>query len=430
MIVDLSGQNDHSIVDLHFDSVRVEPRIEEEAHANRLFQLHVIGEVRFGVAEGPVARVVSSVPVAIARPVNPTVTAVIPLAVPPTRRGTALVVPRIEALRTSATLRLTIHLRSIAPASRRLGFASTRTPIATGFSTWPELPIPIVSVAGGPAAGAAFESSIVSAHHLLRRRCFARRVKLSGRGRRTRDAQEPFRWPRVAAPSAGRYNGVGVTTRTRIAVHEPALTPPPRAPLAAILAGGRSSRFGAPKAQALLRGRALVEWVRDAVSQVDPGPIVVGSEARLLESFGLRVIGDDVPHAGPLTGIIVALEAALEAGRTGALCVACDTPFIPPALIRELAAIWTGSPDRAVVAAGPAGIEPLCAIYPVSALPALRDRREAGLRSLREAVSALDPVLLDGDRLARFGDPTTLFLNVNTIDDLARADRLATLALG
>jgi len=213
-------------------------------------------------------------------------------------------------------------------------------------------------------------------------------------------------------------------------VHEAALTPAPRLLLAAILAGGRSSRFGAPKAQARLRGRALVEWVHEAVSPVDPDPIVIASEARLLEPFGLRVIGDDLPGGGPLTGIIVALEAAVEAGRRGALCVACDTPFIPPALVREMAAIWADSPDRAVAAAGPAGIEPLCAIYPVSALPALRDRRESGRRSLRDALSALHPVLLDGDRLARFGDPTTLFLNVNTIDDLACADRLATLALG
>jgi molybdopterin-guanine dinucleotide biosynthesis protein A len=217
-------------------------------------------------------------------------------------------------------------------------------------------------------------------------------------------------------------------TRTRIVMRSAAASPDQL--LAAIIAGGRSSRFGTPKPFALLRGRSLVEWVRDALAPVDTDPIVVANEPRLFEPFGLRVIADDVPGGGPITGIIMALETAAGEGLRGAVCVGSDTPFIPAGLILELAVIWARSPDRAAAAAGPAGIEPLCAIYPVSALGTLRDRRAAGLRSLREAVLDLEPVLLDGDRLARFGDPTSLFLNINTVDDLARADRIATLALG
>ena len=52
-----------------------------------------------------------------------------------------------------------------------------------------------------------------------------------------------------------------------------------------------------------------------------------------------------------------------------------------------------------------------------------RARVDAGL-SMRDAIAALDPFVIPEDRVARFGDPARIFFNVNSPEDLERAEQL------
>ena len=84
--------------------------------------------------------------------------------------------------------------------------------------------------------------------------------------------------------------------------------------------------------------------------------------------------------AHPLTGLVAALE---RAAPRAVVALACDMPFVPPALIAELAALDA-------VAAAPPG-EAFPARYAPAALPALRAglAREA---AVRDVLAELDPV--------------------------------------
>jgi molybdopterin-guanine dinucleotide biosynthesis protein A len=66
--------------------------------------------------------------------------------------------------------------------------------------------------------------------------------------------------------------------------------------------------------------------------------------------------------------------------------------------------------------------QPLLGRYSARLAPGLAEAVASG-RSVQATVAALGARLIGDDELARFGDPARLLMNVNTPDDLARAER-------
>ena len=104
--------------------------------------------------------------------------------------------------------------------------------------------------------------------------------------------------------------------------------------LGAILAGGRSTRFGSDKALATLDGRALIDRVADAIAPQVDALVVVGRSHRSLPSISDR----PAPDLGPLGGIAAALHHATIHGFSQVLTVPCDAPFLPARLREQLSA--------------------------------------------------------------------------------------------
>lgn len=198
-------------------------------------------------------------------------------------------------------------------------------------------------------------------------------------------------------------------------------------PLAAILAGGASRRFGEPKALAEVGGAPLVARARDALAAVVPDPVLITAEPELYASLALPSRPDAVPGAGPLGGIHAALLWARERGRRGALVVACDMPFLDPALLRLLVARAGSAGAAAVAPEGPGrfGLEPLCAWYSLDALPEVEDRLRGGDLSPGRLLLALAAERLPLAEVRGFGSPETLFHNVNTREDRLVAEEIA-----
>ena len=95
--------------------------------------------------------------------------------------------------------------------------------------------------------------------------------------------------------------------------------------LGAILAGGKSSRFGSDKGQALLNGRALIDHVRSGLAQQVDTLISVGRKWP-----GLRSISDrPMAGMGPLGGLCSALHFAAANGFDRILTSPCDALPIP-----------------------------------------------------------------------------------------------------
>jgi molybdenum cofactor guanylyltransferase len=186
-------------------------------------------------------------------------------------------------------------------------------------------------------------------------------------------------------------------------------------PLGAVLAGGRSSRFGAPKALAELRGRTLVERAVDAVAAAGLEPVVVVREGSPLpDPLAARLVRDPPGRPHPLRAIATALGEA----RT-AVVLACDLPFVPPPLLA-----WLGGLSDALAVIEVGGrLQPLLGRYGAAVAADLAAAAERG-EAAREAVLRLGARRVGQAELRRFGDPETIAFNVNRPEDLARAERL------
>lgn len=103
--------------------------------------------------------------------------------------------------------------------------------------------------------------------------------------------------------------------------------------LGAVLAGGRSRRFGSDKANALLEGRRLIDRVIDGLAPQVDTVIVCGREISERVSVPDRPVAD----LGPLGGLNAALHYALAHGYEAVVSVSCDAPFLPTDLAPRLA---------------------------------------------------------------------------------------------
>lgn len=199
----------------------------------------------------------------------------------------------------------------------------------------------------------------------------------------------------------------------------------PRLPLGVVLAGGASRRFGSPKALAPVDGVRIVDRVLDALFAAVPDVVLSANEPDLFADLGLAVRRDDVFGFGPLAGILGALRSAAQAGRPGALVVACDMPWVPAEVLRMIVSRALKTDADAVVpeSGGRRGVEPLCAWYSVACLPHVEAMIAEGERRVHRLLDRVRAEIIPADEVRRIGDPGLLFLNVNTREDLRRAER-------
>lgn len=204
--------------------------------------------------------------------------------------------------------------------------------------------------------------------------------------------------------------------------------PPPDGPLGVVLAGGASTRFGSPKALASVGGRRIVDRVVEALFAAVPEVAVSTNDPALFADLGLPMRLDDVPDAGPLGGILTSLRWAAERGRSGALVVACDMPWVSAGVLRMIAQRAARTEADAVVpeSGGRRGLEPLCAWYSVRCIPHVERMIAEGERRVHRLLIGgvgADVIPLAEVRLA--GEPERIFFNVNTVDDLRAAEERA-----
>jgi len=112
--------------------------------------------------------------------------------------------------------------------------------------------------------------------------------------------------------------------------------------LGAVLAGGRSSRFGSDKALAMLDGRTLLEHAAAALGPHVEAVVICGRQVDGMTGLPDR----PAPDMGPLGGLNAALHHALAQGYDAVLTTGCDVPVYPDglaeALVGEGAAILKG----------------------------------------------------------------------------------------
>lgn len=185
----------------------------------------------------------------------------------------------------------------------------------------------------------------------------------------------------------------------------------------AILAGGKSRRFGSDKALAVIpsTGLTFLQHAIEVARRIAHEVVVVGGDATRYADSGARVVPDSAPDCGPVGG----LSTALNLVTTKYLVVTgVDQPMLTAADLRRLLdGLGAGA---AAVFAGPEGrFEPLPVALVVSRCRAVvQNLARTGSLPLRDAICGLEPTIYDP------GDVTRRMLDADTRDDLARIVRI------
>ena len=156
----------------------------------------------------------------------------------------------------------------------------------------------------------------------------------------------------------------------------------------AILAGGRSSRMGRPKATLTIGGNTLIE--RIAVESVRSGlgaPTVIGGESHW--AAGSAWVPDEHPGTGPLDGLITALRTV---NADAVLVLACDLVTPNAQAFDQLAERFRfeqlADPPADVVAPRSQRREVLHAVYHGRIVRQLARSFSRGERSINRAISS------------------------------------------
>jgi molybdopterin-guanine dinucleotide biosynthesis protein A len=174
-------------------------------------------------------------------------------------------------------------------------------------------------------------------------------------------------------------------------------------------------RFGGEKAAALLKGKPLALWAAERLLAdcrwvaINARP---GTRAEALATeAGYPVLHDrEGDPLGPLAGVRAGLAWARTIGAASLAVSPCDVPLLPTGLYARLI-LKAGR--GAAMAETRQGRQPLCAVWPVSALAAVEAAIAGGAHP--PAWRVLDEI---GAARVRV-DPPEAFANLNTPGDLA-----------
>jgi molybdopterin-guanine dinucleotide biosynthesis protein A len=189
-----------------------------------------------------------------------------------------------------------------------------------------------------------------------------------------------------------------------------------------VQAGGKSTRMGgAPKALVELGGRRLIERVVEVVRDVVDDLMLVTNTPDLYRFLGVPMVPDLFADHGSLGGLYSGLAAV---PGDAAFTVACDMPFLHPAVAR-LVVERAGEADVVVPRAGDQ-LQTLHALYGKACLPAMQARLRAGRLKITGFFDGVRVLEVPEAEVARLADPARVFMNLNTPEELARARAMLT----
>lgn len=178
---------------------------------------------------------------------------------------------------------------------------------------------------------------------------------------------------------------------------------------AAVLAGGRSARFGRDKARFIYQGKPLLAHVLASLSAAAERFIVANEP---YPEFGVPVVADLIRGGDSLSG----LHSALSHARYDWIALAaCDLPYLTPAywaLLLQCRDLWP-----IVMVRGQQGVEPLAALYHQRLLPLVTGQLQRGDLAMRRLPELAGARFVDVSAVLACCGPQVL-INANRPEEL------------
>jgi molybdopterin-guanine dinucleotide biosynthesis protein A len=191
-----------------------------------------------------------------------------------------------------------------------------------------------------------------------------------------------------------------------------------------IMAGGRATRLGGVrKTLVQVGGRPILERIVAALGPLADESLALVHDPDLPTTRGLILVVDSRPYAGPLPALLHGLRAA-----QGDVCmlVAGDMPFVSAAAFEYLLRLREDLNASVVVPFVDGHIESMHAVFTRRPLlEALERAEQSGEQRLFKVFQNLDARLVEADELRGLDPELHTLFNVNSPEDLARAEAIA-----
>lgn len=180
--------------------------------------------------------------------------------------------------------------------------------------------------------------------------------------------------------------------------------------------------MGTDKRYVSIHGKSLLDRVLSVLLAVFPEVVLVLAEEDLRgQDERVRIVTDLVPERAAVGGLYTGLSYARY---SRVFAVACDMPFLNPAVM-ELFAAQAGEADM-VLAQLTNGLQPLHGLYTKRCLPCLKEMMEANNLRLQDIAGkqGLTVHRIPESEIAVLDPQLLSFLNVNSPADVERANTI------
>jgi molybdopterin-guanine dinucleotide biosynthesis protein A len=174
--------------------------------------------------------------------------------------------------------------------------------------------------------------------------------------------------------------------------------------------------MGTDKAFLRLSGRPIIEHILDVLRGVFERVIIVTNSPSLYTAYDAVVVMDALEAPGPLTGIYTGLLASKDDYN---FIVACDMPFLNPALLSYMTGLAEGY-DAVVPKIG-GFCEPLHAVYSRDMLPMIESSIRQNSQRLHGMFEGIRVRYVTGEEIDRFDPQRRSFKNLNTPQEYKEA---------
>jgi molybdenum cofactor guanylyltransferase len=187
----------------------------------------------------------------------------------------------------------------------------------------------------------------------------------------------------------------------------------------AILAGGKSRRYGRNKALESFQGKGLIEHAVESLYGIGNPILVVAND--LVPYFHVRatLVQDVVRDQGPLGGLFTAL---LFSPHDWVFIKATDMPFLVAELAKMMGTLREGC--DVVVPLLNNRVEPLLALYSRRCLPSIATALEKGERKVTSFYRKVKVRELAEEKWRKVDTEGLSFKNVNTPENLEELQRI------
>lgn len=193
-----------------------------------------------------------------------------------------------------------------------------------------------------------------------------------------------------------------------------------------ILAGGLSTRYrGENKAFLRVGGMRILDRLFAVYTEIFDEIILVTNNPMEFLEWDAMIVTDLFPLRSSLTGIHAGL---FYSSHPFAFFSACDAPFLKKEIIETVLEHIDPAADL-VIPEVSAGLEPLCAAYSRRCLKPAEDHLRVNKFKIQLALKNCRIKKIPEKRLREKDPDLVSFFNVNTPEDLARAEQIVKSAM-